>query len=61
MILLAEEDTASPKNQSKVQLLTLISYVLGNLKAIGLLIESASGGDIPFAGGVIATCLVMAF
>lgn len=44
-----------------IVLLTLINYILANLKAVGLLMESASDGVIPFALGVIAISAVMAF
>lgn len=41
-------------------LITLISYVLANLKAVGLLVEGVTGGDISFAMGIIGLCLIMA-
>ena len=39
----------------------LMSYALGNLKAVGLLLESASGGQISFAAGIIGLSLIMGF
>jgi len=41
-------------------LVTLISYVLANLKAVGLLVEGVTGGEISFAVGIIGLCLIMA-
>lgn len=43
-----------------IAVITLISYALGNFKAIGLLLESASGGAIPFASGILILGLIMA-
>ena len=40
--------------------ITLINYSLANMKAVGLLLESATAGKIPFAAGVILVCLIMA-
>lgn len=43
-----------------IAIITLVSYALGNFKAIGLLLESTTGGAIPFAGGVILLGFIMA-
>lgn len=43
-----------------IGIVTLVSYALGNFKAIGLLMETASGGVIPFAAGIIILGFVMA-
>lgn len=43
-----------------IGILTLVSYALGNFKAIGLLLETASDGAIPFAGGIILLAFIMA-
>ena len=42
-----------------VLLITLVSYALGNFKAIGLLLESASGGAIGFAWAVLLLAVIM--
>ena len=39
--------------------ITLINYSLANMKAVGLLLESATAGKIPFAAGVILVCLIL--
>ncbi len=43
-----------------VLVITLVSYALGNFKAIGLLLESASGGAVSFVMAVLCLALVMA-
>ena len=43
-----------------VLIFTLTSYALGNFKAVGLLLESASGGAISFALGVGLLAVIMA-
>jgi Na+/proline symporter len=43
-----------------VFVVTLVTFILGNLKAIGLLLSSASGGLLPFAPAIILVCLIMA-
>ncbi|MBO6506079.1 MAG: sodium:solute symporter family protein [Kordiimonadaceae bacterium] len=43
-----------------IGIITLVSYALGNFKAIGLLMETATGGIIPFAMGIIILGFVMA-
>ncbi len=43
-----------------IAVITLVSYALGNFKAIGLLLESASGGAISFAAGIVLLGLIMA-
>ena len=43
-----------------VLILTLVSYALGNFKAVGLLLESASGGTISFATAIICLAFIMA-
>ena len=43
-----------------IGIVTLVSYALGNFKAIGLLLEATTGGLIPFAGGIIILALIMA-
>lgn len=43
-----------------IGIITLVSYALGNFKAIGLLLETTTGGLIPFAGGIIILALIMA-
>lgn len=43
-----------------IAVFTLISYALGNFKAVGLLLESATGGSISFAGGILILALMMA-
>ena len=43
-----------------VLIATLVTFILGNLKAVGLLIESASNGSISFAQGIIVLCVIMA-
>ena len=43
-----------------VLIVTLTSYVLANLKAMGLLVEGATGGTVSFAAGVVVLSLVMA-
>ncbi|MEM1111218.1 MAG: sodium:solute symporter family protein [Pseudomonadota bacterium] len=40
--------------------LTLVTFILGNLKAIGLLLVSVSGGLLTFAPAVLLVCLIMA-
>lgn len=40
---------------------TLVTYALGNFKAIGLLLESVSGGLISFPLGILLLALVMGF
>jgi Na+/proline symporter len=42
-----------------VLVITLISYALGNFKAIGLLLESASGGAISFPLAILLLALIM--
>ena len=42
-----------------VLVITLVSYALGNFKAIGLLLESASGGAISFAWAVLLLAVTM--
>ncbi|SDD54506.1 sodium:solute symporter family protein [Kordiimonas lacus] len=44
-----------------IAILTLITYALGNFKAVGLLLETASGGAISFPVGILVLALVMAF
>lgn len=44
---------------STLALVALANYILSNLKAIGYVVEQASGGAIPFAQGVILLALVM--
>lgn len=39
---------------------TLITFILGNLKAIGILVESASGGLLPAALAIVLVCFIMA-
>ena len=39
---------------------TLITFILGNLKAIGLLLATVSGGVLAFAPAVILVCIIMA-
>lgn len=39
----------------------LASYILTNFKAIGLLVETISGGAIPFVVGVFVMAIIMAF
>ena len=39
---------------------TLTGYVLANLKAVGLLVETATGGLVPFATGVLVLSAIMA-
>lgn len=39
---------------------TLVSYALGNFKAVGLLLESASGGQISFSVAIVSLALIMA-
>lgn len=43
-----------------IGIVTLVSYALGNFKAIGLLMETATGGVVPFAVGIIIMGFVMA-
>jgi Na+/proline symporter len=43
-----------------IAVFTLISYALGNFKAVGLLLESASGGTISFMWGIIILAGMMA-
>ena len=43
-----------------ILMFTLISYALGNFKAIGLLLESASGAQISFTTAVLALAVIMA-
>lgn len=43
-----------------VFVVTLVTFILGNLKAIGLLLSSASGGLLGFAPAVILVCVIMA-
>ena len=43
-----------------IGVITLVSYALGNFKAVGLLLETTTGGAIPFAGGIILLALIMA-
>jgi Na+/proline symporter len=38
---------------------TLVTYALGNFKAIGLLLESVSGGAISFPAGILLMALIM--
>ncbi len=42
-----------------VLVITLISYALGNFKAIGLLLESASGGSISFPLAILLLAIIM--
>ncbi len=43
-----------------IGIITLVSYALGNFKAVGLLMETATGGVVPFATGIIILAFVMA-
>lgn len=43
-----------------IVVIALTSYGLANFKVIGLLLESVSGGQIPFAMGILILALVMA-
>lgn len=45
---------------NSIAIVTLVSYALGNFKAIGLLLETASGGVIPFAAGILILGAIMA-
>lgn len=45
---------------NSIAIITLISYALGNFKAVGLLIENVSDGSISFAMGVALLALFMA-
>lgn len=45
---------------NSIAVITLVSYALGNFKAVGLLLETASGGAIPFAAGIAILGLIMA-
>jgi Na+/proline symporter len=38
----------------------LVTFILGNLKAVGLLVESTSDGAISFNQGILVLCLIMA-
>ncbi len=40
-------------------IVALGNYVLTNLKAIGLIVEAATGGVVSFATGIIALCAIM--
>ncbi|MFQ5963374.1 MAG: sodium:solute symporter [Candidatus Scalinduaceae bacterium] len=44
---------------SLISIFALGSYILTNLKAIGYIVESSTGGVVPFAWGVIAMALIM--
>lgn len=44
---------------SGVFIVALANFVLSNLKAVGHLVEAATGGAVPFAAGVIGLALVM--
>jgi Na+/proline symporter len=44
-----------------VLLLTLTTYALGNLKAVGLLLESLTGGALGFAPAILCMAVIMAF
>lgn len=43
-----------------VFIVTLVTFILGNLKAIGVLLSTASGGLLDFAAAVILVCVIMA-
>ena len=43
-----------------VLIMTLVSYALGNFKAVGLLLESATGGEVSFVTSVLLMALIMA-
>lgn len=43
-----------------IGIITLVTYALGNFKAVGLLLETASGGAVPFAYGILILAAVMA-
>ena len=43
-----------------VFIITLTNYTLANLKAIGFLLESATGGGVSFAAGICLVCWIMA-
>ncbi|NVJ97409.1 MAG: sodium:solute symporter family protein [Alphaproteobacteria bacterium] len=43
-----------------IAIFTLMTYALGNFKAVGLLLETASGGAISFAAGIMILAVVMA-
>lgn len=44
---------------SVIFLVTLANYILTNLKAIGHLVESTTGGTVPFVPAIIAMSLIM--
>ncbi|MFT4928623.1 MAG: Na+/proline symporter [Phenylobacterium sp.] len=43
-----------------VLVITLVSYALGNFKAVGLLLESASGGLVSFSTAIVSLAFIMA-
>lgn len=43
-----------------VLVITLVNYALGNFKAVGLLLESASGGVVSFSTAILCLAVVMA-
>lgn len=43
-----------------IAVVVLLSYALGNLKAVGILLSSASGGQISFVSGVLLLSAIMA-
>ncbi len=45
---------------NSIAVITLMTYALGNFKAVGLLLENASGGQISFAAGILILAGVMA-
>lgn len=42
-----------------IAMITLITYALGNFKAVGLLLENASNGTLSFASGIMLLAVVM--
>ncbi len=44
---------------SLIFIFALGSYILTNLKAVGYIVESSTGGTIPFSWGIIAMALIM--
>ncbi|QFU75584.1 sodium:solute symporter family protein [Halioglobus maricola] len=43
-----------------VFVVVLVTFILGNLKAIGLLLSTASGGTLGFAPAIVLVCVIMA-
>ncbi|MEM8662085.1 MAG: sodium:solute symporter family protein [Pseudomonadota bacterium] len=54
------DSTALLVTVNTIFLVTLITFILGNLKAVGLLLDTATAGMIPFTAGIILVCLIMA-